>query len=165
MKSLGIIGFGNMGEAMVQGIHTKHPEIGINIIEKVEVRRKLAVDNYGAIDFGLDYAAFMKASDVIVLAIKPQDIQELMTILHPYSKGARFISIIAGRTLNYFIKSSQANEFARFMPSLAASVGKSVVGVSFSDSISESFRSDATLVAESIGSAFEVPERDRKSVV
>ena len=53
MKSIGIIGFGNMGEAMVQGIQKNQPKLKINIIEKVAARRDVAVQQYAAHDFAL----------------------------------------------------------------------------------------------------------------
>ena len=165
MKSIGIIGFGNMGEAMVQGIQKNQPKLKINIIEKVAARRDVAVQQYSAQDLTLDYAGFMQASDLVVLAIKPQDIHQLLEILHPHTLNKPIISILAGITLGYFQKASQALEIARFMPSLAASVGKAVVGISFSTAAGEQFRSDALAIAASMGSGFEIPEQLMPAIV
>lgn len=165
MNSLGIIGFGNMGEALVRGLRANQPAVAINVIEKAEARRTLAVEACSARDFGSDYAAFMAASEVVVLAIKPQDIGDLMQALRPYSKGARFVSILAGKTIDYFLGASQTREVVRFMPSLAAAVGQSVTGVSCSPDCGAAFRADALAIARSIGSAFEIPERLMPAIV
>jgi pyrroline-5-carboxylate reductase len=159
MKSLGIIGYGNMGEAMVRGVRKKLPSIEINVIEKIEARRALAVKKAKAKDFGEDYKALLAASDVVIIAVKPQDIEALMQKLASYSTGKKLISILAGKQISYFKGQATKAEVARFMPSLAASVGKSVVGISYSPDCSADFKKDAQLIADSIGAGIEIPER------
>lgn len=159
MKSLGIIGFGFMGEGIIQGLRQSQPTLKINVIEKVPERRAVAVEVYSASDLSDDPAAFFSASDLVILAIKPQDAAEFLGRIKPFTKGARLISILAGKTLAFLKEKTMATEIARFMPSLAASVGKSVTGISFSEESGVDFKVDTMAVAKAIGSAFEIPER------
>src|SRR5262245_60957309 len=102
MRNIGIIGYGNMGEAMIRGIRKKLPSFGINLIEKVEVRRNLAIKRVKAKDFGEDYKALLDESEVVILAVKPQDIDVIMKAIGPFTKGSRLISILAGKQISYF---------------------------------------------------------------
>lgn len=159
MKNLGIIGFGNMGEAMIAGVKSRDPGVNIRFIEKFEPRRQIALQKYGAEDFGNKPAELFSSCEAVILAIKPQDISSLADQYREYSKGASLISIAAGVSISRLESLFGAARIARFMPSLAASVGKSVTGVSYSDGCDEDFKNLAFEVAESIGLAMEMPER------
>jgi pyrroline-5-carboxylate reductase len=159
MKSLGIIGFGFMGEGIIQGLRKFQPELRINVVEKSAERRQAALSGCGATDYTDDLPGFFEASDLVILAIKPQDSADFLAKVEHFTKGSRIISILAGKPLSFFLERSLSTEVARFMPSLAASVGKSVTGVSFSEGSSVDFKLDAMAVAKAIGSAFEIPER------
>ena len=159
MESVGIIGFGFMGEGIIQGLRRKHPALKLQVVEKSPDRLAVAREHFQATDFGGDWAGFFAASQTVIIAIKPQDSAELLNAVKPHTKGARLVSILAGKPISFFTEGTQATEVARFMPSLAASVGKSVTGVSFSPNSGPDFRTDALAIAEAIGSAFEIPER------
>jgi pyrroline-5-carboxylate reductase len=158
MTSLGIIGFGNMGEAMISGVREQHPELRINVSEKIEPRRKLAVDTYGASDFTDNPAGLFAESEAVIIAIKPQDIPEAAKLLKKHSAGKQIISIAAGMSLERISGLFDTTMVSRFMPSLAASVGKSVTAVCFTEECDPSFQELAFQVAESVGLALEVPE-------
>lgn len=165
MKNLGIIGFGNMGEALVRGVQAGNSEVRVLVSEKVEERRKLAVETYGAADLTGDYATIFKEADVVILAIKPQDLAELGPELKPHAKDRPVISILAGKTIQFIRDNTDAYPIARFMPSLAASVRKSVVGVSYSPQAPEKFREESYRIAETLGVAVEVPERLMPAII
>jgi pyrroline-5-carboxylate reductase len=100
----------------------------------------------------------VKNIEVLVLAVKPQDLAVLGLGLKPFLGQTPIISILAGKTIESVSEATGAKAVARFMPSLAASVQKALVGVSFSDTAGSEFRGLALDVARSIGTALEVPE-------
>ncbi|NCN05606.1 MAG: pyrroline-5-carboxylate reductase [Spirochaetales bacterium] len=158
MKSIGIVGFGNMGEAMVQGLRQRNPDIQVRFAEKFPAQAKKAVETYGAIDCTKNLSDLVNNVEILVLAIKPQDLVSLGVGLKPLLGQTPIISILAGKTIESVIQATGATTVARFMPSLAASVQKALVGVSFSDSAGSEFRELAFDVAQSIGTALEVQE-------
>jgi pyrroline-5-carboxylate reductase len=158
MKTLGIFGYGNMGEAMIAGVREQYPDLTVNVVEKIPERRRLAVENLGAVDFTDRPAELFSRSEAIVLAIKPHDLPALGEAMRPHASGARLISIAAGVSIDSIMNMFGTPVVARFMPSLAASVGKSVTGVCFSDDCDDAFKDAAFSVAESIGLALEIPE-------
>ena len=149
-----VIGTGNMGGAFAESL-SKNPEIELSVFdsyrpcaEKVAEGRPIAV---------LDDMTGAKGSDVIIIAVKPQVLPEIYQNL----AGLRpelFISIAAGVTLEKLRKNLGTDKVVRFMPNIAAKVGKAVTAVAFTDSITEDEKNLAMMIAKSVGSAFELEE-------
>ncbi len=165
MKSLGIIGFGNMGEAIAEGVLKVNHDLDINVVEKSPDRIQVAVEKYHAKDFTGDMAAFFAKSDYILIAIKPQDLESLLTAIAPLTKTAKIITILAGKTLETYLKHCGTAQVARLMPNLAASCGKSVTGISFSANAREDFKKEVVALSSAIGISLEVPEHLMSAVV
>ncbi len=158
MKGIGIIGFGNMGEALVAGLSRTQPEVRLLVVEKVPERRTAAVDRYGAIDYGDRLGDFSADADIVILAVKPQDLDATLAALAPSSGGRRFISIVAGRTIAGISAALGTDQVCRFMPNLAAKVGRALVGVSFGSGAADAFRRDALSIAAAVGTPLAVDE-------
>jgi pyrroline-5-carboxylate reductase len=131
MKNIGIIGFGNMGEAFAAGLKSKFKDIRFGVVEKFAPRAKLARAQYGATDFTGKIKALLDFADLTIIAVKPQDAAAVLKDIAPYSTGKKFVAIVAGKTLDFYTSYLQTQYIARFMPSLAAMYQKAVVGVSF----------------------------------
>lgn len=159
MKTIGIIGFGNMGEAMISGLLERNPDYSLSVIEKASSRRKCAVESYNAVDCTDDPEKLFTTADAVVLAIKPQDLPALGEEFYSYTEKLPLISIAAGVNLETLKQLFGSDQIARFMPSLAASVGKSVTGISYSPGCIEEFKDLSYTLAESFGLAMEMPER------
>jgi pyrroline-5-carboxylate reductase len=159
MQSLGIIGFGNMGESLAAGIRKKMPDLRISVLEKSAERRRVARETWGADDAAGSFRKLFQDSELVVLAFKPQDLEEIAEQIGDNSEGARVVSVLAGTTTQRLRGLLSPGFVARLMPSLAARVGAAVVGVSFSDPKDDSFRKDVLTVAEALGTPLEVPEK------
>jgi len=156
MKTIGIIGFGNMGSALCEGLKLKKDEFNIIVAEKMAQKAKLAQSQYNL--KVLHNKELINSSDIIVIAVKPQELAELFQQIKQYSKGKSFISIVAGRKIALFKDSLQTNQVARFMPNVAALQGKAAVGVSFSKQAKEQFKKHTLQIAEALGTAYQIPE-------
>ncbi len=165
MKTLGIIGFGNMGEALISGVKEAHPQLGLLVMENSGERMKLATQTYGAKNYNDNPALLFSESDAVILAVKPQDLPALGKIYGKFSGESRLISIAAGVSIERISELFGSPYVSRFMPSLAASVGKSVTGVSFSEDCDETFKEQAFSVAQSVGLAMEMPEHLIPSII
>ncbi len=156
MKTIGIIGFGNMGSALALGVKDKGYTVAVS--EQKEELTRLASEEYG---FKVFSAAgdMINISDLLVIAVKPQDIEDLAAEIGSSLSSARVISIMAGRSIPYLTKLLKPAALARFMPNLAARERKAMVGIAFSDTAGQDFRNDCLAVAGAIGMPCEVPEK------
>ena len=172
MKRIAILGFGNMGEALARGLSARHPGMQIAVLEKRPERRSLC-EELGYVSFSDTHLRdFLGFCDTVVLSIKPQDLgalaQPKSTPPHPEdSTGSTtmpfrevdVLSILAGTTIETLQSALRPRGVARLMPSLAAQVGRSSVGVALPAPAPEELRAKALLVAESMGTPYELPER------
>ncbi len=158
MQRIGIIGFGNMGSSIARGLRAEDEGLRLGVIEPNGAARQQAVSELGATDYTDDPERCFTESDVIILAIKPQDLDDAAERLRSYSAGAPVISVLAGTPIRRVADLLGTEQVARFMPSLAASVGRSLVGVAFSPEADSTLRQNAFKAANAIGTPLEVPE-------
>ena len=149
-----VIGTGNMGGAFAESL-SENPEIELSVFDsyrpcadKVSEGRPIAF---------LDDMTGAKGSDVVIIAVKPQVLPEIYQDLADL-RPELFISIAAGVTLEKLQKNLGTKKVVRFMPNIAAKVGKAVTAVAFTDSITEDEKNLAMMIAKSVGSAFELEE-------
>jgi pyrroline-5-carboxylate reductase len=98
-------------------------------------------------------------SDITVLSMKPQDFAVFAGEVKGAGRGKAVISILAGRKIQSVSESLGTDQVARFMPTLAAVKGSSMVGVSFHADVSAQMKADALELAEALGTAMEIPEK------
>lgn len=121
---IGIIGGGNMGEALIKGLYAKYP---IYVCETNAPRVKYLKGKYKGIVLG-DLKVVESAS-VIILAIKPQDMEALLKQI-PDGKSKLFISIAAGLTTKFFEKHLGGKmRVVRAMPNMPALIGEGITGI------------------------------------
>ncbi|WP_455381419.1 pyrroline-5-carboxylate reductase [Salinispira pacifica] len=159
MKSIGIVGFGTMGEAIVRGLQARDRDIAASIIDKRPERRNAATQLEGVTDLTERPEEIRDRSDLIVLAVKPQDLDNVVESMGHVLAGNRIVSILAGTSINSLLTHLPGCSFVRFMPNLAASLGRAAVGVAIPADTLPEFRADALTVAKAIGVPFELPER------
>ena len=120
---IGIVGFGNMGSAIGEALLSEGTyEISIYDIQK---RKLKGID---AFNIAKSLEELIDTSKVILLAIKPQDIEDFIKKSHHYlsKKKPLTISIAAGISTSYFEKRIRGIRVVRVMPNLAAKVRNSV---------------------------------------
>jgi len=118
--NVGIIGFGNMGAAI--GLALKvNKRYTLCAFEKDTKKHK----NF---NFSTNIWKVIKQSDVVILAIKPQDIGKFLseTKLYFLDKKPLLITIAAGLTTSYFEAQLPKVRVVRVMPNLAARIHEAV---------------------------------------
>lgn len=123
---IGIIGGGNMGGAIIAGVHKKYR---VSVCEQDQRRRQLLKRKY-QVAVG-DLAAVVKRSQVIILAVKPQNFDSVLKDMKPLVTGNQLIvSIAAGMTCRY-IEKRLGNKIrvVRTMPNLPAQVGEGITAI------------------------------------
>jgi len=158
IPAIGIIGFGNMGEALGLGLLKKHVVPTLHVLESqpaVQARLK----KNPKIELHASLASLVKAVSIVVVAIKPQDIPALAAELRPLAAGKSVISLAAGLTTGFWTKELGTAHVVRFMPNLAAKVGKALVGVSPAAGCPAEFVEHALTIAGAVGTCAVIPEK------
>lgn len=128
---IGIIGGGNMGEALIKGLHQLHSVIvaEANKERAVYLKKKYKVNI-------AEISDVIALSKVVVLAVKPQDMQVLFSHVRPdYLKDNKlFISIAAGLTTKFFENAlknalNPKPRVVRSMPNMPALIGQGITGL------------------------------------
>ncbi|MCM8780641.1 MAG: pyrroline-5-carboxylate reductase [Candidatus Omnitrophica bacterium] len=117
---LGIIGFGNMGSAIAEYAKKQFRIIAFDKIKAIN-------DKY--IEVANDLSELMAKSEAIILAVKPQDMDNLIEDIKGNLKDQLIISIAAGITTSYFENRLGKVRVVRVMPNLPAQIGEGVAGL------------------------------------
>ncbi|KAI7857977.1 pyrroline-5-carboxylate reductase [Circinella umbellata] len=130
-----------MAEAVIGGLYASgHPPSHLRFSEPYDERRHYMESKFSQCMSGTDNNKIIKGADVIILAVKPQVIREVVSGLNCES-NALIISIAAGiRTEDIlrWLKTSQP--LVRCMPNTPALIGEGAVGLFATGSVSETQR-------------------------
>lgn len=131
-KRVAFIGGGNMGRAIVGGLIGRgHAPGAITVAEPLEAPRTALARDFG-VNVTMDNAAAVATADVVVLAVKPQQmkavVQPLATILA--ERRPVLLSIAAGITTQSLGRWIGAEiPMVRAMPNTPALVGRGATGL------------------------------------
>jgi pyrroline-5-carboxylate reductase len=121
-KKIGVIGFGNMGQAIAERINSGYK---VWVFEKERAKTKDLIGVTVAADIG----QLLEECQVIILAIKPQDFDLVLGEVKVGLKNKLIISIAAGITTEYIQKALGQARVVRVMPNLAVKVGQSTTAI------------------------------------
>jgi pyrroline-5-carboxylate reductase len=160
-KTIGFIGGGNMAEALIRGLLAGGvPATDLGVAEPDGERRSFLAERYG-VRCCEDNAAVAAASDVIVLAIKPQVAGTVLQgIEGAVSPGKLLISIMAGiKTATIEAAFPAEVRVVRVMPNTPALVLEAASAIAAG---ANATAADLTLVRrlfELVGKAWQVEEK------
>ncbi|NLT68988.1 MAG: pyrroline-5-carboxylate reductase [Acidobacteria bacterium] len=124
-KVVGIIGAGNMGEVLIRGLIQSGKMKKEDIIASDANPERLAAisESYG-IKTTTSNVAVVENASIVIIAVKPQNVDELLEQLSRSShEGHLFISIVAGITTEKLAaKMHHKSGIIRVMPNAPASV-------------------------------------------
>lgn len=126
MADIAIIGGGNMGEALVKGLRNNK----LFVCESNPDRARYLKKNYKITV--AEMAEAVSASSVIILAVKPQDMENMLVETRHclVSTDKLFISIAAGITTSYIEKILGKNiKVIRTMPNMPAMIAEGITAV------------------------------------
>jgi pyrroline-5-carboxylate reductase len=156
MKIIGIIGFGNMGSALYAGITAQQGRFTVVVAELNEDKSRSAQEEYKV--KVLSSKDLAHEADIIVIAVKPQEVGALLSEINTLTKSKQIISIVAGKKIEYFSKELASDQVVRFMPNLAAANGQSAVGICPGTKVKKDFFADCLWIAKTIGTPYIIPE-------
>jgi pyrroline-5-carboxylate reductase len=133
---VGLIGVGVMGEALISGlVSSRFPKAQIVFTEKRADRAREISSKYGARE--VDLTELTKSSDVILLVVKPQDLEQLLVSIEAgLNKSATLVSFAAGKTTDFVSKIVGPNiSIIRVMPNTPTLIGLGMAAISLGKSV------------------------------
>ncbi|RDU25238.1 pyrroline-5-carboxylate reductase [Anaerosacchariphilus polymeriproducens] len=134
MATIGFIGMGNMGYAMLKGILNVFPKEEI-IFSNMGDKRNKEVEEETEVKVQLNNKECASKAKYIILAIKPQQYQEVLEeIEDELNKNHVILSIAPGITIKE-IKGTLGKEkrIVRAMPNTPALLGEGMTGISYDE--------------------------------
>ncbi len=154
------IGGGNMGEAMLSAILDKGlstPQ-AISVSDIDEARCQYLKQEYGVAVMSDNRLAVAKG-DVVVLAIKPQNLTEVMAELNGQLKSTQLVlSIIAGARINTLRLGLKHNRVVRAMPNMPAQIGEGITVWTATAEVTKRQRERASSILGAMGKAIYVDD-------
>jgi len=161
MTKVGIIGGGNMGEAIIAATHKKH---SVSVCERDQNRQRYLQKTYHIKI--QDFAQLVKNCRILILAVKPQNISEVLVQLKTLVKGDKLIvSIAAGVATKYIEKKiSGQTRVIRAMPNLPAQVQQGTTVLCKGKKATSADLKTVTALFDNLGTTLSVKESQMDAV-
>lgn len=163
---IGFIGGGNMATALIGGLAgSLLPGRQIHVVDvNAEARQKLERQ------FGVSSApqadAALAACDVIVLAVKPQQMKLVVAELRPQIRAQLVLSIAAGiRALDLSRWLGGHTAIVRAMPNTPALIGQGITGLAALAGVSGAQRATAEAIMRAVGAVVWLDDESRIDAV
>jgi len=147
-----LIGGGTMGEAMIKSMLRKKlaDKREIMVSDVIAARREQLKKKYG-LNVTDNNIAAVKGAEVVILAIKPQDMGFVLGQLSGQLKAQLIISIAAGVTLESICSKLNYRQVVRAMPNTPAQVGKGMTAWIGAKDLTRAHLDKARAVLASLG--------------
>jgi pyrroline-5-carboxylate reductase len=163
--NLGFVGGGNMATAMMIGLKQQQFEMQrIQVIE-LDTAKCASLQH----DFGVNTTSQLSdvtKSDVIILAVKPQQLKTLAASLAPLLHHQLVISIAAGiRIVDLSRWLGNYTSIVRAMPNTPAQIQAGVTGVYAAPNVSTAQKAQTTQILDAIGETVWLAHEDELDAV
>ena len=160
-RQVGFVGAGNMGEALIKGLlngHLCRPE-QIMCSDIRPERLKTIKEAYG-VKTTSSNSDVVKHSDIVILAVKPQILKQVVVDIGKYFEPSKLvISIAAGvamESIEYCAK--QELKLIRVMPNICVSVGEGISAIAAGKHATKEDLSVAKAIFDSAGKSLFIEE-------
>lgn len=152
---IAIIGCGNMGNCFAERLGSFHHLLLHD--RDPNWTQELAKEVGGTPCSTLSDA--VKEAEIIILAVKPQSLDELAPLLTPLLKSEQIIiSLLAGTLLSTLKEKLPNLAIVRIMPNLAVKYGEGVIGIVDSSEISQELKETVNALLSPLGFLFWLKE-------
>jgi len=153
---VGIVGFGNMGQAFALCLSKKLGKENVVVTDKIPEKRNLAVEM--GIAFASDIKFLADNSDAVLVAVKPKDSQEVLKKLKDFN--GIILSIMAGVSIEKLEEIlGKDKKIVRIMPNINVAVGSGVMAITDNGKLSEEERDKVEEILLSCGTLYRIEER------
>jgi pyrroline-5-carboxylate reductase len=149
---IAFIGGGNMAQALIGGLAGKlTAATNIHVIDVMPTTLKLLSERFGVTTAAAP-SEILAMSDVIVLAVKPQQLREVVAEIKPFLKSQLVLSIAAGiraADISRWLGGHQA--IVRTMPNTPALIGQGITGAYAMSGVSDLQKQSADALLRAVG--------------
>ncbi|OIP94964.1 pyrroline-5-carboxylate reductase [Candidatus Wirthbacteria bacterium CG2_30_54_11] len=165
---IGIIGVGNMGSAIARALleHKDHAPARVILCES-SLERLEPFRSYPAVHIAYDLRDALLEADVVIVAVKPQEIKSLLNAIPEVSSSKLWLSIAAGVSIDSYRTLLRASDLkiVRAMPNTPAMVGQGMTGWTASASVTAEEKELIRAILSCFGCEIEVPSESEIDMV
>ena len=149
---IGFIGGGTMGEAMIKSLLAKGvaKPADISVSDVSPARRGVLKERYD-VKTTADNREAAKGADVIVLAVKPQEADKVLSELKELTPKQMVLSIAAGVTLDSLKQGLGHDYLVRAMPNMPAQIGEGMTVWTATTELTQKQRQMARTILAAMG--------------
>jgi pyrroline-5-carboxylate reductase len=156
MRNVVVIGVGAMGTALIAAAKTADAQLQISVTDKDETKVMAAIKSLN-VELADDNT--ISSAELIVIAVKPQDISKVLAELNPkLTKSQTVLSIAAGVRLDKLIQLVPNATLVRCMPNTPALVGHGLSTLSVKENTDAIHLERATEFLTAAGKVMVIPE-------
>lgn len=126
MKKIGIIGFGNMGLVIGERLKTHSDKYTLFAYDK-DTKKTEKIAQINVTEKSTD---LVNQSEVVILAVKPQDFSEVLSEIKSHAKDKIIFSVAAGVTTQAIEQHLGKMRIVRVMPNMPARIGCGITCIS-----------------------------------
>ncbi len=159
------IGGGNMAKALIGGLIKRgYAPSKIRVVE-IDEQRCAHLHEEFAVRAMTDMSEAVARSEIVVLAVKPQQLREVCAQLTPLLNNPLVISVAAGIRAQDISRWLGTQNVVRCMPNTPALIRHGVTGLYAMPAVQERERERAEAILEAVGSTLWVAEEDQLDAV
>ena len=163
MRTLGLIGAGNMGSAILRGMLDANYMKASQVVVCDSSRRRMEelADEFPSVTYCDSAVDLVQQCDMIILAVKPHFIQGVIDDLGEGLNGKAVISIAAGWTTDMLAEALEGTgaTFLRVMPNTPAMVGEGMTALCDNSTFTKEDFTFAKGIFDAVGRTVILPER------
>jgi len=149
---IAFIGGGVMAEAIIKGILGRGVARPQDITASdIDRERLFALGQDYGIRTSADNRQAIEGAEIVVLAIKPQNLKQVMEDLQGQAKEQLFLSIVAGASMATISAGLEHNLVVRAMPNTPAQIGEGITVWTASDEVSQGQKEMARSILGALG--------------
>src|SRR6185295_1996971 len=159
VMKIAFLGGGNMAGALIGGLIAKGTDPrSISVIEMSPAAREKLGARY-PIHLSTAPDAEMQHAEVLVLAVKPQDMKRALAAISGFSREKLVVSVAAGITLKSLTRWLDGHrKIVRCMPNTPALIGAGITGLFASPEVEKKERQQAETILRAVGDVVWMPE-------
>jgi len=158
LGKIGIIGVGRMGSALVRGLlNAGIAKKSLLASDHDKEKLKLLCKDTG-IKMASDNRELVRKSDIVIIAVKPKDVQKVLDEISDIVDEKLVISTVAGVPVAEFERRLRKAKVVRIMPNIPCSVGEGAVAFSLGSRVRGGDLRLVEGLLDKVGIALKLPE-------
>jgi len=150
VSKIGFIGTGSLASSILKGLSVKKADFGINLYDIIKEKADSLAVKFQA--KSLSFPELVRDSDVLFLAVKPNNIKDLLTDLRSLGvEGKLIITVAAGISLGYYEEKLPGAAIVRVMPNTSCAVLQAVTGMARGQFVTDAQAAVAEQIFSAVG--------------